>query len=89
MNAKKKNPDHVERAEAQFATNRAPWTDRTAPAIRNVIAPLVMEIDRLTMTPEIARTIRAALGATSYAHSKEALAWLNELYDKKGDRIDS
>lgn len=90
MNAKKKNPDHVERAEKQFETNRAPWSpDRTPPAIRNVLAPLVMEVERLTMTPEIARTIRAALGATSYPHSKAALAWMDERYDRRGELIES
>lgn len=74
----------IERAKRQFEVNGAPWTDRTEAAIRNVVTPLVMDIEALTLGSAQVRILRVLVkGAIADTERLAVLApidapgWLN------------
>lgn len=83
-----------ENAKKNFAVNKAPWTDRTRPAVMSLIGSHLMEVEELTIPPEMVKTLRHALenvqggGVLAGGRARattQALAWLNERYDEDGD----
>jgi hypothetical protein len=75
------------RAQATFEAHDAPWTDRTAPALTNVLTPPYMLIEERTLAPHVVRTLLRALiiaGKDKLHGSTEARAALHAIYGEDG-----
>lgn len=86
----------LENARRQFATNGAPWNDRTEAAVKSLISGHILGELYLTIPPKAAQALRHGLLNNAVVNCRklapdevEALAWLDERYDTdKGERIE-
>ncbi len=60
----------IERAKKQFETHGVEWNDRTEAAVRNVVAPLLMDRDAAVLTPAQVRVIRALVSGAIGDHDR-------------------
>jgi hypothetical protein len=74
--------DLLDRAKMQFDTHGAEWGDRTAPAIINVVSPLIMDLEERTMPPGLVLLLREIHEAGFALDS--VIEWLDHRYDMHG-----
>jgi hypothetical protein len=74
------------RAKTTFEAHNAPWTDRTAPALTNVLTPPYMLIEERTLPPLVVRTLLRALivAGKDLANGADARAALLAAYSEDG-----
>lgn len=72
--------------KAAFATNGAPWDDRTEAALRSVLAAQGLEIAWWQMPQTLAAGLRegCARAGDRVPHVGAIEAWLDERYDAHG-----